>query len=122
MKFKTAHERLVFRLEEAQEGMVEFAQKIQKDAFSAFDFASAYVAAAATIRVFTIVVNRLKDIDAKKLSEKEVVEQMIRYSTDRVMSLASRGAVKSTSVLAAELHAEELRAWHEIVNILNGVE
>lgn len=98
------------RYEAAKKATGEFAADAAKDTFEALKWVNNAIEAAATVRVFGIT---LRNID-KGVSE----EAMLALAKSNVLRLARSGHIRSTGALESPLHAEEMRAWTEVVSLL----
>ena len=97
------------RLRLAHAAIAEYQAMLAKDPVDALHFIDGLVAPAIQARVLGAVL---------KAHEKgRGVDALGDYATDNVLRLASRGAIRSTGALDASLAAEEVRAWHEVVEM-----
>jgi len=98
------------RLKRAQKNLAEFKVRFAKDPFSAFEWAQGYVRSAVELRVFGEVLEAGPKTSADNVRE---------YAIQRIHVLASGGAPQATAFLAGQLHAEEIRAWTDVVDMID---
>lgn len=98
------------RYESAKKATDEFSRRVATEPFEALKWVNSAIEAAATVLVYGVALTHL---------EKGVTtEAMLARAKENVLRLARSGHMKSTGALEAPLHAEELRAWAAVVDIL----
>lgn len=105
-------EQLRLKISKAQARVNMLRERLGEDAFEALAWLHDTIGPAAELRVFPSVIQSLE----KGMSPRHV----LLCSRDNTLRIALHGAHRSSGVVDAQLQAEELRAWTEIVELLRG--
>lgn len=103
----------VFRhkIDKARVQILDLRSRLGEDPYEALSWLNESIAAAADLRVFESVIESLEKFALP-------VDQVLLAAQTEVRRLSLHGAHRSTGAVDQQLHAEVLRAWSQVADLL----